>query len=305
MPALLQSNIPGFPVRRGKVRDVYDLGNGQLLIVASDRISAFDVIMPTPIPDKGAILAGMSNFWFDFFRKEFPGGGGFKDHLIETDVARYPENLRVHADQLKGRSTLVTKTTVLPIECIVRGYITGSGWKDYLKSGVVSGVKLPAGLQQCQQLAEPIFTPSTKEEQGHDLPISFDEAAAKVGVDVMSKARDLTISLYKRAAEFARSRGIIIADTKFEFGTHPAIDGGRTPILIDEALTPDSSRFWPADQYEVGRDQASFDKQYLRNYLETLKWSKTPPGPELPEEVVKNTRAKYVDAYEKLTGKRF
>ncbi|MCL2647295.1 MAG: phosphoribosylaminoimidazolesuccinocarboxamide synthase [Phycisphaerales bacterium] len=302
MAAVMQSNIPGIAVRRGKVRDVYDLGSGQLLIVASDRISAFDVIMPTPIPDKGAILTGLSNFWFGFFKKECPG---VKDHLIETDVAKYPEHLRKYADQLKGRSVLVRKTTVLPIECVVRGYITGSGWKDYLKSGVVSGVKLPAGLKQCQQLAEPIFTPSTKEEKGHDLPISFDEAAAKVGAEVMTKARDLTISLYKRAAEFARSRGIIIADTKFEFGTHPNVDGGRTPILIDEALTPDSSRFWPADQYEVGRDQASFDKQYLRNYLETLKWNKTPPGPELPNEVVNNTRAKYVEAYEKLTGKVF
>src|ERR1035437_7781175 len=299
MAAILQSNVPGLQVRRGKVRDVYDLGDGRLLSVASDRISAFDVIMPTPIPDKGAILTGLSNFWFSFFKKEFPPPPGVKDHLIETEVGKFPENLRRHADQLAGRSVLVKKTKVLPIEFVVRGYITGSGWKDYKATGVVSGVKLPAGLKQCQQLAEPIFTPSTKAAAGHDMPISFEEAAASVGAEIMTKARDLTISLYKRAAEYARSRGILIADTKFEFGTHPEGDGGKTPILVDDALTPDSSRFWPADQYEVGRDQASFDKQYLRNYLETLSWNKTPPGPVLPEEVVKNTRAKYVEAYER------
>jgi phosphoribosylaminoimidazole-succinocarboxamide synthase len=305
MAAILQSNIPGIPVRRGKVRDVYDLGDhagGRLLLVASDRISAFDVIMPTPIPDKGAILTSLSNFWFSFFKKEFPA---VKDHLIETDVAKYPENLRAYSDQLQGRSVLVRKTRVLPVECVVRGYITGSGWKDYKATGMVSGVKLPAGLQQCQQLTEPIFTPSTKAQAGHDEPISFEQAAATAGGDVMTRARNLTISLYKKAAEYARSRGIIIADTKFEFGTHPDVDAGKTPILIDEALTPDSSRFWPADQYQPGRDQASFDKQYLRNYLETLHWNKTPPGPALPEEVVRNTRAKYVEAYEKITGQCF
>jgi len=301
--ALLQSNIPNLPVRRGKVRDVYTLANDLLLIVASDRISAFDVIMPTGIPDKGRLLTGLSNFWFALFRQQL--GGGLKDHLIETDVAKFPAELQPYAEQLKGRSVIVRKTKVLPIECIVRGYITGSGWKDYLKTGIVSGVKLPPGLKQCQQLPEPIFTPSTKAEAGHDEPISFEQAAQTTGEAVMAKARDLTIDLYKRASAYARSRGIIIADTKFEFGTHPDIDGGQTPILIDEALTPDSSRFWPADQYEVGRDQASFDKQYVRNYLETLAWNKMPPGPTLPNDVVKNTRAKYVEAFERLTGTEF
>ncbi len=301
--ALMQSNIPGLPVRRGKVRDVYQLGDG-LLIVASDRISAFDVIMPTGIPDKGRLLTGLSNFWFAMFRNVF-AAAGFRDHLVETEVERFPESLREYRQQLAGRSVIVRKASVIPIECVVRGYITGSGWKDYQKTGVVSGVKLPGGLRQCAQLPEPIFTPSTKAETGHDLPISFDEAAGQVGRELMTKARDLTIELYKHAAAYARTRGIIIADTKFEFGTHPEVDGGRTPILIDEALTPDSSRFWPADQYEVGRDQPSFDKQYLRNYLETLAWNKTPPGPVLPEEVVRNTRVKYVEAYERLTGTAF
>ncbi|HEY4330313.1 MAG TPA: phosphoribosylaminoimidazolesuccinocarboxamide synthase [Phycisphaerae bacterium] len=300
--ALLQSNIPGYPVRRGKVRDVYDIGDDRLLIVASDRISAFDVVMPTGIPDKGSILTALSNFWFAFFRKEFPA---VKDHLIETGAAKFPNPFTPHVTQLAGRSVIVRKTKVLPVECIVRGYITGSGWKDYLKTGVVSGIKLPAGLKQCQQLPEPIFTPSTKAEAGHDEPISFEQASQSVGEGVMSKARTLTIELYKRASAYARTKGIIIADTKFEFGTHPDVDGGQTPILIDEALTPDSSRFWPADQYEVGRDQASFDKQYVRNYLETLAWNKQPPGPELPDDVVKNTRAKYVEAYERLTGAKF
>jgi len=300
----MQSDVPGLPVRRGKVRDVYQLGGGGLLIVASDRISAFDVIMPTGIPDKGRILTELSNFWFAMFKKVF-GPAGFRDHVLETDVERFPGTLQAYRAQLAGRSVLVRKTQVIPIECVVRGYITGSGWKDYQKAGIVSGVKLPAGLRQCEQLPEPIFTPSTKAEAGHDLPISFGEAAKEVGGELMAKARDLTIDLYKHAAAYARTRGIIIADTKFEFGTHPEVDNGRTPILIDEALTPDSSRFWPADQYEIGRDQPSFDKQYLRNYLETLAWNKTPPGPQLPEEVVRNTRAKYIEAYERLTGTPF
>jgi phosphoribosylaminoimidazole-succinocarboxamide synthase len=302
-PALLQSNIPHLPVRRGKVRDVYTLPDDHLLIVATDRISAFDVIMPTGIPDKGRILTGMSNFWFALFRQQL--GSAIRDHLLETDATRFPHELQVYLDQLKGRSVIVRKTKVLPIECVVRGYITGSGWKDYLKTGIVSGVKLPPGLKQCQQLPQPIFTPSTKAETGHDEPISFEQAGETVGTALMTKARDLTIDLYQRAAAYARSRGIIIADTKFEFGTHPDIDGGQTPILIDEALTPDSSRFWPADQYEIGRDQISFDKQYVRNYLETLSWNKTPPGPALPNDVVRNTRAKYVEAYERLTGTEF
>ena len=300
--ALLESHIPGLPVRRGKVRDVYELDGERLLIVASDRISAFDVIMPTPIPDKGRILTQLSNFWFDLFTREMPG---FEHHLLATSVADFPQDLRRHADQLEGRSVVVRKTRVLPIECVVRGYITGSGWKDYQATGMVSGVKLPGGLKQCEKLPEPIFTPSTKAEAGHDMPISFEEAAKVVGAELMAKARDLTVTLYKRAAAYARTRGIIVADTKFEFGVHPQVGEGRQPILIDEALTPDSSRFWPADQYAPGRDQPSFDKQYLRNYLETLKWPKTPPGPELPADVVANTRGKYVEAYERLTGHTF
>jgi len=305
MAALLESHIPNLPVRRGKVRDVYDLGDDRLLIVASDRISAFDVIMPTPIPDKGRILTQLSNFWFRFFQKEFPG---FRDHLIETEVEKFPARLQSERQQLAGRSVLVEKTSVLPIECVVRGYITGSGWKDYKASGIVSGVKLPAGLKQCQQLPEPIFTPSTKAAAGHDEPVSFEQAATHLGPNgaaILGKARDLTLALYSCAAGYAKTRGIIVADTKFEFGTHPDIDGGQTPILIDEALTPDSSRFWPAADYQPGRDQSSFDKQYLRNYLETLSWGKTPPGPALPAEVVANTRARYLEAYERLTGERF
>lgn len=302
MPALLESVIPGLPVRRGKVRDVYDLGDkdgGQLLIVASDRLSAFDVVLPTGIPDKGKVLTQVSNFWFEWF------GNKIRHHLLQTDVARFPEELRKYAAQLSGRSVLVRKTKVIPIECVVRGYITGSGWKDYQKSGSVCGIKLPAGLQQCAKLPQPIFTPTTKADAGHDESISFEEAAAQVGQDVMHKARALSLELYASAAKYALTRGIIIADTKFEFGLRQDVAGGTEPILIDEALTPDSSRFWPADDYAVGRDQASFDKQYVRNYLETLSWGKTYPGPTLPDEVVTNTRAKYIEAYEKITAKKF
>jgi phosphoribosylaminoimidazole-succinocarboxamide synthase len=302
---MLQSNIPGFQVRRGKVRDVYELGNEQLLIVATDRISAFDVIMPTPIPDKGRILTQLSNFWFRFFEKELPN---VLNHLIETDATKFPNALQPFKNELEGRSIVVTRTHVMPIECVVRGYLTGSGWKDYRAGSVVSGVQLPKGLRQCQQLPEPIFTPSTKAATGHDEPVSFDTAAGALGPggkELLTKARDIAIALYTKAAEYARTKGIIIADTKFEFGTHSSVDNGQSPILIDEALTPDSSRFWPADQYEVGRDQASFDKQYLRNYLESLNWGKIAPGPDLPTEVVNNTRAKYVEAYEKLTGRKF
>ncbi len=301
MPPLFESSLP-LPLRRGKVRDVYELDDRTLLIVASDRISAFDVIMPTPIPDKGQILTRLSNFWFNFFAQEFPG---FHHHLLQTDFRAFPDHLQRYADQLAGRSVIVRKTSVIPIECVVRGYITGSGWKDYQATGTVSGIPLPPGLRQCQELPEPIFTPSTKADAGHDMPISFDDAAAIVGRDILSKARDLSLALYSRAAAYARTRGIIVADTKFEFGVHPDISGGQQPILIDEALTPDSSRFWPADQYAPGRDQPSFDKQYLRNYLETLQWNKTPPGPQLPPDVVKNTRAKYAEAFEKLASHPF
>ena len=302
MKTLLQSEIPGLPVRRGKVRDVYELGGERLLIVASDRISAFDVIMPTGIPEKGRILTQLSNFWFESLGAGKLGEIPVKTHLVETDFARFPVELQGYREQLEGRAVIVRKTKVIPIECVVRGYITGSGWKDYQKTGMVSGVKLPAGLRQCGQLPEPIFTPSTKAERGHDEPISIEAAAGQIGEKLAGRIRDFSILIYARAAAYARGRGIIIADTKFEFGV---VAGEEMPVLIDEMLTPDSSRFWPADQYEPGREQASFDKQYVRNYLETLSWNKTPPGPVLPEEVVAGTRGKYVEAYERITGRKF
>jgi phosphoribosylaminoimidazole-succinocarboxamide synthase len=287
---LLQSSLP-FPVRRGKVRDVYDLGQN-LLIVATDRISAFDVVMPNGIPDKGKVLTALSLFWFEKFHDQF------ENHLIATEVADFPKALLPFADQIAGRSMLVKKATVVPIECVARGYITGSGWKEYKQSQTVCGIQLPAGLKQCQQLPKPIFTPSTKEESGHDINVSYDETVARIGVATASVLRDRTLSLYSKAADYAKSRGVIIADTKFEFGRLP---DGRL-ILIDEVLTPDSSRFWPADQYEPGHDQPSFDKQFVRNYLEKLDWNKTPPAPELPQDVVAGTRARYIEAYTLLTG---
>lgn len=287
---LLRSSLP-LPVRRGKVRDVYDLGDA-LLIVATDRISAYDVIMPNGIPDKGKILTALSLFWFEKF------GSQFENHLIVTDVAKYPAEVRLFRDELEGRSMLVKKAKVVPIECVARGYLAGSGWKEYQKSQSVCGVKLQRGLRQCDQLPEPIFTPATKEESGHDMNISFDEMVKRVGKKLSETLRDRTLSLYSQAAEYARGRGVIIADTKFEFGELP--DGKL--ILIDEVLTPDSSRFWPADQYSPGRDQPSFDKQFVRNYLESQPWDKTPPAPPLPPDVVAGTRARYLEAYDKLTG---
>jgi len=291
--ALLSTNLP-FPVRRGKVRDVYDLGES-LLIVATDRISAFDVVMPNGIPDKGKLLTALSVFWFSKF------GGEFPNHLIATDVADYPATLQPFRDQIEGRSMLVRKAEVVPIECVARGYITGSGWKEYRQNGTVCGISLPAGLRQCDQLHEPIFTPATKEETGHDINISFEVSVNAAGATVMTELRDRTLKLYRSAAEYARQRGVIIADTKFEFGKLP--DGSL--ILIDEVLTPDSSRFWPADRYAPGRDQESFDKQFVRNWLETQPWDKTPPAPVLPHDVVEGTRRRYMDAYEKLAGKRW
>lgn len=289
---VLQTSIPGFPVRRGKVRDVYDLGD-KLLIVASDRISAFDVVMPNGIPCKGEVLTRISQFWFGRLK-------GVAHHLIELIEGRAPAGFEPHLDQLRGRSMLVRKMNVVPIECVVRGYITGSGWKEYQKSGKVCGITLPAGLRQCDQLPEPIFTPATKADEGHDENISFEQACQIVGTEIMTALRDRSIAVYRDAAAYARQRGVIIADTKFEWG----IDGEEI-ILVDEVLTPDSSRFWPADQYAPGHDQPSFDKQYVRNYLETLDWDKTPPGPTLPDDVVAHTSAKYIEAYEKLTGTRF
>lgn len=291
-PVLLQTEIPAYPVRRGKVRDVYDLGD-RLLFVASDRISAFDVVMPNGIPHKGELLTRISCFWFERF-------ADIPHHLIEQIKDRAPAGLEAYMDQLRGRSMLVRKARIVPIECVVRGYIAGSGWKEYQHNGCICGIKLPAGLRQCDRLPEPIFTPATKAETGHDENISFEEACRIVDPQIVTQLRDLSIGLYQQAAEYARQRGVIIADTKFEWGL---LDGKL--ILADEVLTPDSSRFWPADSYTPGRDQPSFDKQYLRNYLETLNWDKTPPGPQLPDDVVANTSRKYIEAYERITGRSF
>jgi len=289
---VLETDIGGFPVKRGKVRDIYDLGD-KLLIVASDRISAFDVVMPNGIPYKGEVLTRISKFWFDRF-------DNITHHLIELVEDRAPEGFEPYLDQLRGRAMLVRKTKVLPIECVVRGYLAGSGWKEYQRDQSVCGIKLPAGLRQCDQLPEPIFTPATKAEEGHDENISFEQACGITDANMLTKARDLSIQIYSKAAEYAREKGVIIADTKFEWG----LDGNEL-VLIDEVLTPDSSRFWPADDYQPGRDQVSFDKQYVRNYLETLDWDKTPPGPKLPDDVVVNTSKKYIEAYERLTGRKF
>jgi phosphoribosylaminoimidazole-succinocarboxamide synthase len=278
--------------RRGKVRDVYQINDDRLLIVATDRISAFDCVIPTPIERKGEVLTSLSQFWFTKLAQVVP------NHLITTRIEEMPPELQNHANALRGRSMLVRKTDVFPVECVVRGYITGSGWKDYQKTGEVCGHKLPAGLRESEQLAEPIFTPATKAETGHDENISEQQMAEIVGPELTANLREISLTLYQQAAAYARARGIIIADTKFEFGRDRE---GRT-LLIDEVLTPDSSRFWPADDYEVGRGQASFDKQFVRNYLETLSWNKQPPAPELPPEVSKATTARYLEAYELLTG---
>ena len=289
---ILETNLPGIKLlSRGKVRDIYEVGD-ELLIVATDRISAFDYILPTGIPRKGEVLTQLSLFWFDFLKDVVP------THIITADVDAYPEPLPQFRDQLAGRSMLVTRAEMLPIECVARGYLAGSGWKDYQRTGAVCGVELPPGLQESSQLPEPIFTPATKATSGHDINISFEEAAGMVGRDVAEKVRDLTLDIYSRAAEYARERGIIIADTKFEFGF---VDGEL--VLADEVLTPDSSRFWPADEYEPGRPQRSFDKQYVRDYLESVHWDKKPPAPALPPEVARNTSEKYLEAYRRLSGK--
>jgi phosphoribosylaminoimidazole-succinocarboxamide synthase len=294
MSALLQTNLP-FPVRRGKVRDVYDLGD-KLLLVATDRISAFDWVMHSGIPDKGRILTQISAFWFNKL--------GVENHLLEIvgQVFNLPGQVENLPPELAGRSMIVKKTQVVPIECVVRGYLDGSGWKEYQKSGTVCGIKLPAGLVQCAQLPEPIFTPATKEESGHDINISFERMVEIVGRDLAEDLRRMSLDVYTRAAEYARTRGIIIADTKFEWGL---VGPGAEVILIDEVLTPDSSRFWPADKYHPGRPQPSFDKQFVRDWLETTGWDKNSPPPMLPDDVVAKTRAKYVEAYEKLTGTVF
>jgi phosphoribosylaminoimidazole-succinocarboxamide synthase len=295
-PALLESRLP-FPVRRGKVRDVYELGE-TLLIVATDRISAFDCVMPNGIPDKGRILTALSLFWFQKFGREF------EHHLISADVADYPAPLRAFEDELAGRSMLVRKARVVPIECVARGYLAGSGWKEYQQTQTLCGSLLPPGLRQCDRLPRPhfpSFTPATKEESGHDVNITWEETIERVGALIAGQMGDRTLELYAKAAEYAAARGVIIADTKFEFGL---VEGDRL-ILVDEVLTPDSSRFWPADEYEPGQDQPSFDKQYVRNYLEGLAWDKTPPAPPLPQDVVLGTRQRYAEAYERLTGRKW
>lgn len=294
MQTVLQTSIAGTKPSRGKVRDIYDLGK-TLLIAATDRISAFDVIMTNGIPYKGIVLTQISKFWFDFF------AGQIEHHLISDDVADFPKPFCDHGDQLAGRSMLVKKVEVLPIECVVRGYLAGSGWKEYQADGTVCGVKLPAGLKQCQKLPEPIFTPATKAELGaHDENISFERAAEIVGRDKAAYVRDRSIEIFLKGSAYAESKGLILADTKFEWGL---VDGRI--ILIDEVLTPDSSRFWPADKYEAGRDQESFDKQFVRNYLEDIRFNKSGPGVELPPEIVAKTSAKYIEAYERLTGQTF
>ena len=297
---ILQLDLPGIKkVRSGKVREVFDLGD-RFLLVASDRISAFDVIMPNGIPRKGEVLTQISHFWFEKFSALVP------NHLLAKADDPLPSNLQPFAAQLARRSMIVKKARPLANECIVRGYLYGSGWKEYKKSQTVCGIQLPAGLTESAELPEPIFTPSTKAEAGHDENISFEEACQIVGTDLATQARDLSLKIYRAGRDYARQRGIIIADTKFEFGLENgggASSQGRL-ILIDEVLTPDSSRFWPADQYAPGRGQPSFDKQFVRDYLETLTWDKTPPGPKLPEDVVAKTSAKYLEAYEKLTGKK-
>ena len=292
---VIETDFPNLTLfQRGKVRDIYDLGDA-LLMVATDRISAFDVIMPTPIPDKGRVLTQISLFWFDVMTSLVA------NHVLTSDVGDYPDVCRPYAAALEGRSMLVRKTQPLPIECVVRGYISGSGWNAYRESGSVCGIPLPDGLSESDRLPEPIFTPSTKAELGeHDVNIDFQEAADKIGTELATQVKELSLEIYARGSRLAGEQGIIIADTKFEFG----LDDGKL-VLIDEVLTPDSSRFWPKDTYRPGGPQKSYDKQYLRDYLLSMDWDKTPPGPELPKTVVDNTRAKYIDAFERLTQTAF
>ncbi|MCZ7557369.1 MAG: phosphoribosylaminoimidazolesuccinocarboxamide synthase [Bacteroidia bacterium] len=290
MQAISETNFDLPLFRRGKVRDVYDLGDA-LLIVATDRLSAFDVVLPDPIPAKGVVLNTISRFWFE------KTGHIVRNHLITMNTDEYPAACAPYAEQLRGRSMLVRKTRPLAIECVVRGYLTGSGLKEYRKTGSVCGIALPDGLVDGSRLPEPLFTPSTKAEVGHDENIDFEQAAAIVGREAAEKARDLSIALYSSAREYALGHDIIIADTKFEFGFD-----GEELILIDEALTPDSSRFWPMDGYEPGKSQPSFDKQYVRDYLESVNWDKTPPAPSLPADVIAKTSEKYIEAYRLITG---
>ena len=290
--AMTKTDLPGIRLHgRGKVRDIYDLGE-YFLIVATDRLSAFDVVLPTPIPNKGKVLTQMSAFWFDYFKDFVP------NHVVSTNTDDYPNEVRRFRDQLDGRSMLVRKAKVFPVECVARGFLTGSALKDYNKTRSVCGISLPSGLRDSDRLPEPIFTPSTKAETGHDENISEEQAAKTIGEDNVRRLKELTLSLYSRGVEYASTRGIIICDTKFEFGV---IDGRIA--IVDEMLTPDSSRFWPADQYSPGKPQPSFDKQFVRDYLEKIGWNKQPPAPELPDDIARATSAKYVEALRLLTGR--
>ena len=289
--AFVRSEIPEIPVRRGKVRDIYDFGD-RLLFVATDRISAFDWVLPNGIPDKGRMLTKLSEMWFE--RLDVP------NHLLSMDISEVPLPASVDREPLVGRSMVVKKVEVIPIECVVRGWITGSGWKEYKKTQSVCGVDLPAGLRESDQLPEPIFTPATKEESGHDINITFDQMCEIVGRETSQRLRTLSLEIYRRGVEYARQKGILIADTKFEFGSL----GGQI-ILIDEVLTPDSSRFWPSDAFKPGKSQPSFDKQFVRDWLETVGWDKNSPPPALPEDIVEKTRAKYLEAYTRLANQPF
>ena len=297
MQVIRETHFAGItPAARGKVRDIYDIGD-KLLIVATDRLSAFDVVMPTPIPDKGRVLTQLSLFWFDLLKDVIP------NHVLSA--TEFPAPFDAYRSKLAGRAMVVRKTRPLPIECVVRGYVSGSGWKDYRATGKICGIDLPAGLLESDKLPEPIFTPATKAATGHDENISFEQAGSLVGKEVAARVRDVSIEIYRRAAAYAEPRGILLADTKFEFGLLDDPSGSHNPgqlIWIDEALTPDSSRFWPAAQYAPGGPQASFDKQFVRDYLERIQWPKTPPGPVLPSDVVASTRAKYREAYRILVG---
>jgi phosphoribosylaminoimidazole-succinocarboxamide synthase len=290
---LLQTDFPQLELyASGKVRDVYRLDDDRLLFVATDRISAFDYVLATGTPHKGKVLTQISLFWFDFLCDVVP------NHLITADVERYPASLLKHADQLRGRSMLVTRADMVPVECVVRGYISGSAWKEYKATGAVCGIRLPAGLKESDRLPEPIFTPATKATSGHDENIQFAEMTRIVGPELSNQLRDISLKIYTKVAEYARQKGIIIADTKFEFGRT-----AKGLTLADEVLTPDSSRFWPADKYQSGRAQSSFDKQYVRDYLEEIRWNKQPPAPSLPAEVARRTSEKYLEAYRQLTGR--
>ena len=292
MPALIETELTSLTLyARGKVRDLYSVGD-QLLLVATDRISAFDHVLATGIPGKGKVLTQLSLFWFNFLRDTVP------NHLITADVDQYPQELAAHRDELEGRSMLVKRAQMFPVECVVRGYLSGSGWKDYQATGAVCGIRLPSSLRESDRLPEPLFTPASKSQDGeHDINISFDEMIARVGAHNAERLRSLTLAIYKKASAYAEQRGLILADTKFEFGT--AAEG---IILADEVLTPDSSRFWPRDQYSPGGPQSSFDKQFVRDYLESIRWNKQAPAPALPAEVVSRTQEKYLEAFRLLTG---